>query len=164
MFLKASGRTRRKRCWCVALFHHCVSVFKHFLCVWQHIGHESITGQHFHEKVTATVNLLKWKGVVPNDRVLMTIQPSIEFYAIAIGVFAIGGSLIIIDTSMGLERANHCIATAKPSVWLWMKGSKFKFLKVQYCVLVVTQKVLLGHKISCAFLNVLLSCSVHIHM
>ena len=89
-----------------------------------------VTGRQFHEKVTATVNLLKWKGVVPNDRVLVTITPSIEFYAIAIGVFALGGSLVIIDPSMGLERCNHCIATAKPSVWLWTKGSKFKFLKV----------------------------------
>jgi acyl-coenzyme A synthetase/AMP-(fatty) acid ligase len=96
----------------------------------QQIGHEVVTRQQFHEKVTATVNLLKWKGVVPNDRVLVTITPSIEFYAIAIGVFALGGSLIIIDPSMGLERCNHCIATAKPSVWLWEKGSKFKFLKV----------------------------------
>lgn len=96
----------------------------------QHIGHESVTGQQFHERVTATVNLLKWKGVLPNDRVLVTIQPSIDFYAIAVGVFAVGGSLIIIDPAMGLERCNHCITNAKPSVWLWTKGSKFKFLKV----------------------------------
>ena len=93
-----------------------------------------VTGRQFHEKVTATVNLLKWKGVVPNDRVLVTITPSIDFYAIAVGVFAMGGSLIIIDPSMGLERCNHCIATAKPSVWLWTKGSKFRFLKVSECV------------------------------
>ena len=99
----------------------------------QHIGHESVTGQQFHERVTAVVNLLKWKGVVPNDRVLVTMQPSIDFYAVAIGVFAVGASLIIIDPAMGLERSNHCVATAKPSVWLWTKGSKFKFLKVCAC-------------------------------
>ena len=100
-----------------------------------------MTGRQFHEKVTATVNLLKWKGVVPNDRVLVTITPSIEFYAIAIGVFAVGGSLIIIDPSMGLERCNHCIATAKPSVWLWTKGSKLKWLKVsEYIVLIKITK------------------------
>ena len=98
--------------------------------ILQHIGHESVTGRQFHERVTAVVNLLKWKGVVPDDHVLVTIQPSIDFYAVAVGVFAVGGSLIIIDPSMGLERANHCVATAKPSVWLWVKGSKFKLLKV----------------------------------
>lgn len=56
----------------------------------QFINNESVTGRLFHEKVTAMVHLLKWKNVVPNDRVLLTVQPSIDFYAISIAVFAIG--------------------------------------------------------------------------
>ena len=44
----------------------------------------------------------------------------------------LGGSVIIIDPAMGLERCDYCIASAKPSVWIWMKGSKFKYLKVLY--------------------------------
>ena len=37
---------------------------------------------------------------------------------------------MIIDGSMGLEKCDHCIATAKSSMWLWNRGSKLRFLKV----------------------------------
>jgi len=40
--------------------------------------------------LTAAINLLKWKGLSPNDHVLVTINPSIEFYAVAIAALAIG--------------------------------------------------------------------------
>ena len=36
------------------------------------------------------VHLLKWKGVGANDRVLMTVKPSVDFYAITIAVFVVG--------------------------------------------------------------------------
>ena len=49
-----------------------------------------MTGRQFHEKVTAAAQLLKWKGVAPNDSVLITLQPSVDFYAIAIAALAIG--------------------------------------------------------------------------
>ena len=60
-----------------------------YTCV-QVVENESATGAKLHEKVTAMVHLLKWKGVAANDRVLMTVKPSVEFYAIAIAVFAVG--------------------------------------------------------------------------
>ena len=53
----------------------------------------TLTGAQLHEKITAVVHLLKWKGVSPNDRVLMTVPVSVDFYAIAIAVFAVGESL-----------------------------------------------------------------------
>ena len=37
---------------------------------------------------------------------------------------------MVLDPAMGLERANHCIGTAGPSVWVMAKGSWLKFLKV----------------------------------
>lgn len=87
-----------------------------------------VTRRQLHEKITAAINLLRWKGISANDRVLMTISPSVDFYAVAIAVLAVGGSLVIIDPHMGIERCDHCIATAKPSMWVWKKGSKFRFL------------------------------------
>ena len=110
--------------------------------------------------LTAAINLLKWKGLSPNDRVLITINPSIEFYTVAVAALAIGivlscvsrvswslqgqcsiwcgvslasgGVLVMMDPSMGMERCNHCIATAKPTIWVWQRGSKLKFLKVTF--------------------------------
>lgn len=51
---------------------------------------ECVEGRQLHEKITATVTLLKWRGVSPNDRVLLTLPVCVDFYAIAIAVFAIG--------------------------------------------------------------------------
>lgn len=62
----------------------------------QVITTQSVTRRKFHEKVTAAINLLKWKGFSPNDRVLLTIYPSIEFYAVAIAVLAIGMSMLVV--------------------------------------------------------------------
>ena len=42
---------------------------------------------------------------------------------------------MILDPSMGLERANHCIANARPAAWILPSGSWYKYLKV-YCVCV----------------------------
>ena len=56
----------------------------------QVVEDDAVTGRQFHEKVTAATQLLKWKGVAPNDSVLITLQPSVDFYAIAIAALAIG--------------------------------------------------------------------------
>lgn len=42
----------------------------------------------------------------------------------------VGGTIIVIDPSMGLERCNYCIANANPAIWVWPLGSKLKWLKV----------------------------------
>ena len=47
--------------------------------------------------VTSTVNFLKWKGMVPNDRVIITIQPSVDFYAVATAVLVLGNSDLILE-------------------------------------------------------------------
>ena len=60
---------------------------------YQGVESVAVTGAQLHEKITAVVHLLKWKGGSPNDRVLMTVPVSVEFYAIAIAVFAVGEAL-----------------------------------------------------------------------
>ena len=45
---------------------------------------------------------------------------------------------MVLDPAMGLERANHCIATAKPSAWVLPAASWFTYLKVCLFMLVVS--------------------------
>ena len=73
-----------KSWWCKILSH---SLFQSPVQV---VENDSATGKQFHEKVTAVAHMLKWKGVSPNDHVLITVQPSVDFYAMAIAVLAIG--------------------------------------------------------------------------
>ncbi len=71
--------------------YHCPPTTPHPLSFVQAVNSDDCcTGVQLHEKITATITLLKWRGVSPNDRVLMTVPVSVDFYAIAIAVFAIG--------------------------------------------------------------------------
>ncbi len=63
----------------------------------QAVNGECVEGRQLHEKITATVQLLKWRGVSPNDRVLLTLPVCVDFYAIAISVFAIGTICVCCD-------------------------------------------------------------------
>ena len=108
-----------------------------------------MTGLQMHQRISAAVYQLRANGVVSGDRVLFTMMPSIDFYALAVAAFSIGkqqalsrecihcgcehagGCLVVLDPSMGLERANHCIGTAAPSAWVMPSGSWFKYLKVR---------------------------------
>ena len=43
-----------------------------------------------------------------------------------------GAALVLVNTKMELRKINHCIALARPSVWVWAKGSWFKWLHVSW--------------------------------
>ena len=62
----------------------------------QVVDGECVTRRRFHEKITSAIKCLKLKGMVPNDRVIITMQPSVDFYAIAFAVLAIGKFYFII--------------------------------------------------------------------
>ena len=46
-----------------------------------------------HERVSAAVYQLRTSGVVPGDRVLITMTPTVDFFALAIASFFIGEPL-----------------------------------------------------------------------
>lgn len=56
----------------------------------QVVEREAVTGLELHQRISSAVHLLKMKGVVPGNRVLITMQPSVDFYALAIASFAVG--------------------------------------------------------------------------
>lgn len=76
-----------------------------------------------------------------------------------------GGSIVIIDPSMGLERCDHCIATAKPSVWLWKNGSQYKFMKVNQVVISSRASVpLCVLHVLCPRVCILYTCVVYVQV
>ena len=73
-----------------------------FLPVLQVIGEQVVTRGLFHKKVTTFVNLLKARGAKKKHRVLMTVTPSVDFYALAVAVFAIGEWDCLYSNPLGL--------------------------------------------------------------
>ena len=51
---------------------------------------ESVTGFELHARVTCVAQQLQCRFVAPKDRILITMQPCIDFYATAIAALAIG--------------------------------------------------------------------------
>eukprot|EP00118_Oscarella_pearsei_P001820 m.8583 g.8583 ORF g.8583 m.8583 type:complete len:564 (+) comp20720_c0_seq1:88-1779(+) len=92
------------------------------------IGGEQVTyGQLLH-RVAYLKRLFESQGVKNENNVLITITPSVDFYAAIVAIFSIGAVLVVVDPSMGVKRMNHCINTAKPAAWITHTG-KFWYLK-----------------------------------
>lgn len=60
------------------------------LLLLQVMDGEPVTGLQMHQRISAAVYQLRANGVVSGDRVLLTMTPSIDFYALAVAAFSIG--------------------------------------------------------------------------
>ena len=56
----------------------------------QVVEEEAVTGLELHRQISAAVRLLRANGVVPGNRVLITVKPSVRFYALAIATLVVG--------------------------------------------------------------------------
>ena len=51
---------------------------------------EAVTGLDMHQRVSAAVHLLLKSGVAPGNRVLITMAPSVDFFALIVAAFVVG--------------------------------------------------------------------------
>jgi acyl-CoA synthetase (AMP-forming)/AMP-acid ligase II len=93
------------------------------------IGDDQVSYGELRQRVSQLKGFFEKCGVGCGDNVLMTLLPSIDFYASTLAIFAIGAVVVVLDTSMGLKRANHCIRLAKPVAWIHERG-KFWYFRV----------------------------------
>ena len=67
----------------------CPGTFTRRFCL-QVVNGDTISKEGFHRLVTSYVEVLKRSGAQPGDRILITINISINFYAMAVATLAIG--------------------------------------------------------------------------
>lgn len=65
----------------------------------------------------------------------------------------------MVNTGMELRKINHCIALAQPSVWVWAKGSWFKWLHVSGWAGLTCVPLPPTHLQSCSTASAVLHCS-----
>ena len=51
---------------------------------------EAVSGHEMHMRLSAAVDLYLRNGVVAGDRVLITMSPSVDFFALAVAAFVVG--------------------------------------------------------------------------
>ncbi|PIE57690.1 MAG: peptide synthase [Desulfobulbus propionicus] len=56
------------------------------------------------------------QGVVPGDRVMLMVRPSVEFIALTFALFQLGAVVILIDPGMGFNNLLRCIGSVRPDV------------------------------------------------
>jgi acyl-CoA synthetase (AMP-forming)/AMP-acid ligase II len=85
---------------------------------------------------------LQRQGVVPGDRVVLMVKPSIDFIALTFALFRIGATIILIDPGMGYKNLLSCIEKVRPVyvigipavvVLSYLFRRKFNHVKKRFC-------------------------------
>lgn len=124
----------------------CTRSLSYSLLCTQVIGQDQVTYGQLQQRVAQLKEFFDHNGVGCSDNVLVTVAPSIDFYAAVLAIFAIGryqtlfvgsfracslpysgAAVVVLDTSMGLKRANHCVRLAKPVAWIHRRGEYWYF-------------------------------------
>ena len=56
----------------------------------QVVDGDPVTGLQMHQRISAAVYQLRARGVVPGDRVLITMMPTVDFFALTVATLSIG--------------------------------------------------------------------------
>jgi len=68
-------------------------------------------------------------GLRPDDRVMLLVKPSIDFYILCFSLFKFGAVIIFIDSGMGITNLKKCISHVKPNALIGIpKAILFKRL------------------------------------
>ncbi len=59
---------------------------------------------------------LRGSNIVPGDRVMLMVRPSMEFISLTFALFSIGAVVILIDPGMGYRNLLRCIQSVKPDI------------------------------------------------
>ena len=65
---------------------------------------------------TGLAHLLRQRGVMAGDRVMLMVRPSMEFICLTFALFRIGAVVILIDPGMGYRNLLRCISSVRPDI------------------------------------------------
>ncbi len=66
----------------------------------------------------AYAHILTRKGVVPGSKVMLMVNPSVDFICLSFALFKIGAPVILIDPGMGYKNLLRCIEGVHPDVFI----------------------------------------------
>ncbi len=74
-------------------------------------------------------HILKNRGVMPGERVMLMVKPSADFICLSFALFKIGAPVILIDPGMGYKNLLQCIEGVRPKGFIGIpKAHLFKTL------------------------------------
>ncbi len=69
-------------------------------------------------RVKQITNGLSQASISKNDRVIVMVPPSFDFFSLSFALFTMGAIPVFIDPGMGLKRIKSCIAKVRPSAFI----------------------------------------------
>ncbi|MDD5760206.1 MAG: fatty acid CoA ligase family protein [Desulfobulbaceae bacterium] len=119
-------------------------------------GWQRWTFRQLENNVACFAEFLRGEGVVPGDRVMLMVRPSMEFICLTFALFALGAVVILIDPGMGYRNLLSCIGSVKPAVLvgipraqLFARLFRAPFKTVRRTICVGTGFGLLGKELPC---------------
>lgn len=82
------------------------------------VAYTHLTFKQLHEESDFYAWGLRNIGVVPGQKALLMIRPSLDFYALIFAIFKIGAIPVLIDPGMGWKGFLSCVHSMQPEVFL----------------------------------------------
>ncbi len=106
-------------------------------------GYASWTFGQLYGNSCRFANGLREAGIVPGERVMLMVPPSMEFVCLTFALFKLGAVVILIDPGMGYKNLLRCIGSVRPDVLIGIPkailfsrilGKPFRSVRTRICV------------------------------
>jgi acyl-CoA synthetase (AMP-forming)/AMP-acid ligase II len=86
------------------------------------------TYQQLNQKSDVVASGLKQYGIEKGTRVVLMVQPGLDFFALVFALFKLGAVLVAVDPGMGIKNLGKCLQEAEPEAFIG--NSKANFARV----------------------------------
>lgn len=102
------------------------------------------TYQQLNQQSDVIANGLKQYGIAKGTRVVLMVQPGLDFFALVFALFKLGAVLVAVDPGMGIKNLGKCLKEAKPEAFIGNSKANFARVILAWAKSTINKTVLVG--------------------
>lgn len=102
------------------------------------------TYQQLNQQSDIIANGLKQYGIEKGTRVVLMVQPSLEFFALVFALFKLGAVLVAVDPGMGIKNLGKCLHEAEPEAFIGNTKANFARIILSWAKNTINKTILVG--------------------
>ncbi len=102
------------------------------------------TYQQLNQQSDVIANGLKQYGIAKGTRVVLMVQPGLDFFALVFALFKLGAVLVAVDPGMGIKNLGKCLKEAKPEAFIGNSKANFARIILAWAKSTINKTVLVG--------------------
>nr|WP_320050958.1 fatty acid CoA ligase family protein [uncultured Desulfuromonas sp.] len=83
-----------------------------------HVSYTHLTYRQLDQESNHIACALAQYGVLPGDRTVLMVKPSLNFFALTFALFKLGAIPVLIDPGMGVKNIKQCLEEVQPDVFI----------------------------------------------